>query len=67
MDTHSESPPEKKRNQSLDDHIMRYNFADLLEDAKAEFDSALSSRELIDQNSIAKIFKLDPDQDNERN
>lgn len=30
-------------------------------DAQVEFDSSLSSRELIDQDSIAKIFDLNKD------
>lgn len=52
---------------SLDDHILRYDYSAMLADAQSEFDSALSSRELIDQSSIAKLFKMDRKNDNERN
>lgn len=55
--------PQKHKPQilSLDDHILKYDFAQMRLDAQVEFDSSLSSRELIDQDSIAKIFDLNKD------
>ncbi len=67
MDTHQDSPAEPKSIQSLDDHILRYDYVQMLAEAQSEFDSALSSRELIDQSSIAKLFALDGLKDDERN
>lgn len=67
MDTHKDQTPPKSPSLSLDDHIIKYDMGKMLENARAEFDSALASRELIDQNSIAKFFKLEPHSNDERN
>jgi hypothetical protein len=67
MATHQDPPIEKKRIHSLNDHILKYDLVEMLADAQTEFDSALSSGELIDQNSIAKMFNLDDPKDDERN
>ena len=67
MELSPDTPPEKKATQSLDDHILRYDFDEMLADAESEFDSALSTRELIDQSSIAKLFNIDGKNDHERN
>lgn len=67
MDTPQDTPEEPKRIQSLDDHILRYDLVQMLADAQSEFDSSLSSRELIDQDSIAKMFNLGDPKDDERN
>lgn len=67
MELSQEPPSENKASQSLDDHILRYDYSKMLADAQSEFDSALSSRELIDQGSIAKLFNLDDKNDDARN
>ncbi len=67
MELPQESPKGSQASVSLDDHILRYDYSAMLADAQSEFDSALSSRELIDQSSIAKLFKMDRKNDNERN
>ncbi|MGK0239716.1 MAG: hypothetical protein ACI92G_003195 [Candidatus Pelagisphaera sp.] len=67
MDTHKDQTPPKSASLSLDDHIIKYDMGKMLENARTEFDSALASRELIDQNSIAKFFKLEPHSNDERN
>ena len=64
MDT-PETPSSEPQILSLDDHILKYDYADMRAQAQSEFDASLSSRELIDQDSIAKIFKLD--KNDERN
>lgn len=61
----SEKKPKTKHIESLDDHILRYHYAEIRAEAQSEFDASLSSRELIDQDSIAKIFKRG--EDDERN
>ncbi len=50
---------------SLDEHILKYDFAQMRREAQTEFDASLSTRELIDQESIAKIFQVN--KDDERN
>lgn len=67
MDTIENQTSPKASSQSLDNHIIRYDMGKMLEDARTEFDSALASRELIDQNSIAKFFNLEADNSDERN
>lgn len=61
----SEKNPKTKHIESLDDHILRYHYAEMLVEAQVEFDASLTSRELIDQDSIAKIFRKG--KDDERN
>jgi len=67
MDTHQNQTPQASASLSLDDHIIRYDMGKMLKEARTEFDSALASRELIDQNSIAKFFKLEPHSNDEKN
>ena len=50
---------------SLDEHIIKYDFAKMRREAQTEFDASLSTRELIDQESISKIFTMH--KDDERN
>ena len=64
MDTHN-SPKPERRMTSLDEHILKYDFAQMRREAQTEFDASLSTRELIDQESIAKIFQVN--KDDERN
>ncbi len=64
MDTPG-TPSSQPKTLSLDDHILKYDYSEMRSQAESEFDASLSSRELIDQDSIAKIFKLD--KDDERN
>ncbi len=60
MDTTNPQKVER-RITSLDEHIVKYDFAQLRQEAQSEFDASLSTRELIDQDSIAKIFKVKRD------
>ncbi len=64
MDT-SNPPKSERRITSLDEHIIKYDYAQMRREAQSEFDASLSTRELIDQESIAKIFQLN--KDDERN
>ncbi len=64
MDT-PDNNAQKRRITSLEEHIVKYDFAQMRAEAQSEFDASLSTRELIDQESIAKIFSLD--KDDERN
>lgn len=64
MDTPNHPKPER-RITSLDEHIIKYDYAQMRREAQSEFDASLSTRELIDQESIAKIFQLN--KDDERN
>lgn len=60
-----EQKPKTRHIESLDDHILRYHYAEMRAEAQAEFDASLSSRELLDQDSIARIFRKG--KDDERN
>ncbi len=51
---------------SLDDQVIKYDLQTMLAEAQVEFDSCISSRDLIDQESIGKFFNLKGD-DNARN
>ncbi len=51
---------------SLDDLIVTYDMKKLLAEAKIEFESIVSSRELLGQQAIASFFNLDVHED-ERN
>ncbi len=64
MDT-SNPPKSERRITSLDEHIIKYDYTQMRREAQSEFDASLSTRELIDQESIAKIFQLN--KDDERN
>lgn len=64
MDTQDPQKAER-RNTSLDEHIIKYDFVKMRREAQSEFDASLSTRELIDQDSIAKIFQIG--KDDERN
>lgn len=61
MDTPNPSKIERRMT-SLDEHIVKYDCAQMRKEAQTEFDASLSTRELIDQESISRIFtaqKLD--------
>ena len=64
MDTGNPQKTER-RITSLDEHIIKYDYAQMRREAQSEFDASLSTRELIDQDSIAKIFNQC--KDDERN
>jgi len=64
MDT-PDKPAASRRITSLEEHIVKYDFAQMRKEAQSEFDASLSTRELIDQESIAKIFSME--KDDERN
>lgn len=64
MDT-PDKPAPARRITSLEEHIVKYDFAQMRMEAQSEFDASLSTRELIDQESIAKIFSQS--KDDERN
>jgi hypothetical protein len=64
MDTDNPQKTER-RITSLDEHIIKYDFAQMRREAQSEFDASLSTRELIDQDSIARIFNQT--KDDERN
>ncbi len=51
---------------SLEDQVIKYDMNRMLTEAQEEFDAAISSRDLIDQESIGKFFNLKGD-DNARN
>ena len=51
---------------SLEDQVIKYDMKRMLAEAQEEFDAAISSRDLIDQESIGKFFNLKGD-DNARN
>ncbi len=51
---------------SLDDLVVTYDMKKLLSEAKSEFESIVSSRELLGQQAIGSFFNLDL-QDDERN
>ncbi|MDQ8180851.1 hypothetical protein [Pelagicoccus sp. SDUM812005] len=44
---------------SLDDLIVTYDMKKLLSDAKSEFESVVSTRELLGQQAIGSFFNLD--------
>jgi hypothetical protein len=64
MDTDNPQKTER-RSTSLDEHIIKYDYAQMRREAQSEFDASLSTRELIDQDSIARIFNQT--KDDERN
>lgn len=50
-------------NPSLEDQIVKYDMREMLHEAEQEFDSSLASGELVDQETIGRFFKLQPNSD----
>ena len=48
--------PNSNQIKSLSDLAVRYDMAELIEKARAEFDSVITNRELLDQDFIANVF-----------
>jgi hypothetical protein len=45
--------------ESLADCVVRYDMAKLFEEARAEFETIISNRELINQDNISDLFDED--------
>ncbi|MDQ8202285.1 hypothetical protein [Pelagicoccus sp. SDUM812003] len=48
--------PAKKTFESLADCVVRYDMGKLLDEARAEFETVVTNRELIDQDNISELF-----------
>ena len=60
MDTGSE------KSKSLESRVIKYDLEALKSEAEGEFDTTVTSKELVDQEFIGQIFKLKGNSD-ERN
>ena len=60
MDTGSE------KSKSLESRVIKYDLEALKSEAESEFDTTATSKELVDQEFIGQIFKLEGGSD-ERN
>jgi len=56
--------PEKSK--SLESRVIKYDLQSLKEEAEGEFDTSITSKELVDQEFIGQIFKIGGESD-ERN
>lgn len=59
MATPENDPQAQRSIKSLDDLIVTYDMKKLLSDAKSEFESVVSTRELLGQQAIGSFFNLD--------
>lgn len=59
MATPENDPQAQGSIKSLDDLIVTYDMKKLLSDAKSEFESVVSTRELLGQQAIGSFFNLD--------
>lgn len=59
MDTDSQpAKPAQKKVRGLEDQVVKYDLKAMIAEAQAEFDAAISRRDLIDQSAISQMFNL---------